>query len=112
MFYCEKCRVEKGWPQGVLRSSGRCECCDEPAMCHDVPSRMLPRPKDPTRRVNAVFITADGLRAVVQVTFINGKYPKEVRRDYCPEWGGGMDRVYRYAGKSSYSEMHQYEEIT
>ena len=50
MFYCEKCRAEKDWPHGVLRSSGRCECCDEPALCHDVPSRLLPRPKDATRR--------------------------------------------------------------
>ena len=112
MFYCEKCRAEKDWPHGVLRSSGRCECCDEPALCHDVPSRRLPRPKDATRRVNAIFITADGLRAVTSVDLVEGAYPEEIRRDYCPEGDTGMDRVYRYKGKSRDMEMHVYEEIT
>ena len=46
MFYCEKCRVERKWPEGFMKSHGRCECCDTVAYCHDRPSRSLPTPQE------------------------------------------------------------------
>ena len=41
MFYCEACRELNKWPISVFRSQGKCECCDEVALCNDVPSKFL-----------------------------------------------------------------------
>lgn len=45
MFYCEKCRVERGWPESFGKSHGPCEICHTVAVCNDIPSRALPEPK-------------------------------------------------------------------
>lgn len=49
MFYCEPCRVQHSWPQGLggpfSMSHGRCEICGQTAECHDVPSSHLPDSK-------------------------------------------------------------------
>lgn len=42
MFFCEKCRKKKGWPESIRGSHGRCEVCGKTADCHDVPSCALP----------------------------------------------------------------------
>jgi hypothetical protein len=36
MFFCDKCRKEKEWPKGLMRSVGPCEICGKTAECHDV----------------------------------------------------------------------------
>lgn len=41
MFYCNKCKDEKGWPESWSKSYGKCEICDEVATCNDVPSSHL-----------------------------------------------------------------------
>jgi hypothetical protein len=46
MFYCEKCRVERKWPEGFMKSRGNCELCGNIAHCHDRPSWSLPRPPE------------------------------------------------------------------
>lgn len=45
MFYCEDCAKKNEWPQGFGRSRGRCEVCEKPRDCYDVPSYALPPPK-------------------------------------------------------------------
>ena len=45
MFYCEDCRVNKGWPESFSKSLGRCEYCGNIATCNDVKSSLLPKPK-------------------------------------------------------------------
>jgi len=45
MFYCEKCKVKNEWPEGFMKSFGRCECCGKSADCYDVASSRLPLPK-------------------------------------------------------------------
>jgi hypothetical protein len=45
MFFCEECRVERGWPESFSQSQGPCELCKKHAVCHNVPSRALPDPK-------------------------------------------------------------------
>jgi len=42
MFYCEPCRVERGWPESFGKSRGRCELCEEHAVCNDRASSTLP----------------------------------------------------------------------
>ena len=43
MLYCEECRVESGWPEGLERSYGKCEYCgSNRVVCHDYPSGELP----------------------------------------------------------------------
>lgn len=44
MFFCEPCRKKWRWPESMSRSRGRCEMCEKPAVCYDVPSRFLPDP--------------------------------------------------------------------
>lgn len=41
MFYCDKCKEKKGWPESWAKSYGKCEICDEVALCNDVPSSHL-----------------------------------------------------------------------
>ena len=44
MFYCEKCRKDRGWPESFLSSSrGACEICGKNVVCHDVNSTWLPK---------------------------------------------------------------------
>jgi hypothetical protein len=45
MFYCEKCRIENGWPTSLMQSYGKCEMCDEVAECWGKPSKWLPASK-------------------------------------------------------------------
>lgn len=46
MFYCDPCGDDRGWPTDTLmRSRGRCEMCQRPADCNDVPSSRLPSPR-------------------------------------------------------------------
>lgn len=47
MLYCEECRIERGWPGGLLSATGLCELCGETRVCHDRPSRTLPPPPKP-----------------------------------------------------------------
>ena len=44
MFYCEKCRIEKDWPESITKSYGKCEICEDTCECHDRPSSQLPAP--------------------------------------------------------------------
>lgn len=45
MFFCEPCRKKKDWPESMGRSAGRCEVCKVHSVCHDVPSKLLPKPE-------------------------------------------------------------------
>jgi hypothetical protein len=45
MFYCDTCGEKKEWPKGLVKSYGRCEVCGTTAVCSDIPSRELPKPK-------------------------------------------------------------------
>lgn len=45
MFYCDSCADRFGYPRTAFRSSGRCECCGEGAVCNEMPSSALPLPK-------------------------------------------------------------------
>jgi hypothetical protein len=47
MFFCEECRIERGWPGSILgpRSYGPCEVCRKTGPCHDVPSSALSHSK-------------------------------------------------------------------
>lgn len=44
MFFCEPCRKLRDWPESMSRSGGRCEICENSAVCYDVPSKFLPIP--------------------------------------------------------------------
>jgi hypothetical protein len=45
MFYCDKCRIKRGWPESpFFRSLGPCELCGTVAPCNDVSSSRLPPP--------------------------------------------------------------------
>ncbi|MCK4800069.1 hypothetical protein KAS31_03765 [Candidatus Parcubacteria bacterium] len=46
MFYCEECRIKKGWPKSIVGSYGRCEICGKVAECYDRPSKSLPATPD------------------------------------------------------------------
>jgi hypothetical protein len=41
MFYCEDCRIERDYPESMVKSTGKCEICGELAACNDVPSKFL-----------------------------------------------------------------------
>ncbi len=43
MFFCEKCRVKRDWPESLGKSRGPCEICGKTEICNDVPSSALPR---------------------------------------------------------------------
>lgn len=49
MFYCEDCRVKRGWPEAFSFSRGSCECCGKNADCHDRPAGSLPAPLPSTK---------------------------------------------------------------
>jgi hypothetical protein len=56
MFYCEKCRAEKGWPTGIMgepTSFGNCEVCSGRGRqpCYDIPCSYLPDPVPPAEGV-------------------------------------------------------------
>jgi len=51
MFYCEKCRKKRRWPESLTKSYGPCECCGKTAECHDRPSSSLPLPPQKKRRI-------------------------------------------------------------
>lgn len=42
MFYCNKCAEERGYPESIGKSRGKCEICGEITDCNDVPSNFLP----------------------------------------------------------------------
>lgn len=46
MFYCDPCRDQRGWPDSIFKSRGKCEVCRTVAVCNDVPSKYLPLPKE------------------------------------------------------------------
>ena len=46
MFYCNKCAIDKGWPKSLFKSAGKCECCDNIALCNEIQSSRLPKPKN------------------------------------------------------------------
>lgn len=45
MFFCDRCRVRKQWPESLAKSTGPCEICGKTRLCNDVPSSALPEPK-------------------------------------------------------------------
>ena len=62
MFYCDPCKDEKGYPESFSKSSGKCEICDQIAVCNDVPSSRLPAPKIVQMiKVGDMVINADEL---------------------------------------------------
>ena len=44
MFYCQPCGQQRGWPETLARSTGRCEVCGAHSLCFDCPSSALPLP--------------------------------------------------------------------
>jgi hypothetical protein len=44
MFYCDGCASDRGWPESMARSRGRCEMCGRDRSCNDVSSKYLPFP--------------------------------------------------------------------
>lgn len=42
MFYCDACRLRRGWPESGARSRGPCELCGAVERCHDVRTSDLP----------------------------------------------------------------------
>lgn len=44
MFYCERCRVINGFPQGIAPHYGPCEMCGNKAACWSVHSSQCKRP--------------------------------------------------------------------
>lgn len=43
MYYCEGCRAENRWPEGLVKSLGTCEVCASTRVtCHDYPAKNLP----------------------------------------------------------------------
>lgn len=42
MFYCEDCRKQMAWPEGLSRSRGPCEICKRDKPCYCVDSKWLP----------------------------------------------------------------------
>lgn len=67
MFYCESCRVDKGYPASMSQSAGFCEICGETKQCHDVPSGRLKEYEEahakdqPYRFVSTAFWYAPGM---------------------------------------------------
>ncbi len=45
MFYCYKCKEEKGWIKSLNQSFGKCEICETTSNCNDVPSHLLTLPE-------------------------------------------------------------------
>lgn len=45
MFFCKPCGDARAWPNSIFKSYGKCEMCELPGECNDVPSRYLPSPK-------------------------------------------------------------------
>jgi hypothetical protein len=43
MFYCDPCAEHNDWPNMdfLPTSFGKCEMCEDTAVCYDVPSRYL-----------------------------------------------------------------------
>lgn len=41
MFYCNKCKIKKSWPESLVKSFGTCEVCGEIGDCNDKPSDLL-----------------------------------------------------------------------
>lgn len=41
MFFCKKCGEAKQWPESMVKSYGRCEVCEEVAICNDIPAGRL-----------------------------------------------------------------------
>jgi hypothetical protein len=46
MFYCDECAEKNGYPITIIKSEGTCEICGCYAICNDVKSSELPKPKD------------------------------------------------------------------
>lgn len=42
MFFCDTCRVKKGWPESLFKSRGPCEVCGHIEICNEVRSSNLP----------------------------------------------------------------------
>jgi hypothetical protein len=65
MFFCEKCRKERNWPESLFKSFGSCEVCGNSAQpCHDVKSSLLPLPESSnvmSKRYQTISILPTGL---------------------------------------------------
>jgi len=48
MFYCNKCAIEKRYPQSIGKSHEKCEICGNQELCNDVPSKYLSIPEKNT----------------------------------------------------------------
>ncbi len=46
MFYCNECAIRLGYPISIFKSVGNCEICTKEAICNDVKSSNLPKPKE------------------------------------------------------------------
>lgn len=44
MFFCDDCKVKKGYPGSFFTSVGKCEICGEVKLCNEVPSSRLSKP--------------------------------------------------------------------
>lgn len=45
MYFCKKCQEENKWPEGLVKSHGKCEVCGITTQCNDIPSSQLPNIK-------------------------------------------------------------------
>lgn len=44
MFYCPGCGAERGWPQTLHISYGKCEICRKIVDCYECAASLLPTP--------------------------------------------------------------------
>ncbi|MFW5962149.1 MAG: hypothetical protein ACOCQR_00860 [bacterium] len=41
MFYCDDCKKENNFLEGIIKSYGECEICGKIAVCSDAPTSYL-----------------------------------------------------------------------
>lgn len=60
MFFCDPCRLQNGWREGILRSRGPCEVCGKFADCNDVKSSLLQRRLTSASYAHFVYLITTG----------------------------------------------------
>jgi len=100
MLYCEECRIKRGWPEGVLPLTGRCELCGETRLCHDRPSRTLPPPPKAESAMSLeVRRIAQERLGLFALDYTNGEHP-EIRDVTVEDIRAALEEAYR-AGEAS-----------
>jgi hypothetical protein len=100
MLYCEECRTERCWPEGLRLSTGRCELCSKTLVCHDRPSRSLPSPKRPESAMSMeVRRIAQERLGLYALDYTNDEHP-EIRDVTVEDIRAALEAAYR-AGEAS-----------